>query len=72
MHVHIVQTLFENLFFLLSDLTYTKSHDTLTYQKYKKKVKKNGTLVYAQTALHFALNIAGISHMFLFVICFSN
>jgi hypothetical protein len=39
----------------------------------KKKVKKNGTIVYAQTALHFALNIGGISaqsHMLLFVICF--
>jgi hypothetical protein len=42
MHVHIVGTNSTRgfVFFLISDLTYTKSHDTLTYQKYKKKSKK--------------------------------
>jgi hypothetical protein len=48
---------------------------TLTYQKYKKKVKKNATIAYARIALHFALNIGGISaqsHMLLLVICFSS
>jgi hypothetical protein len=47
---------------------------TLAYQK-KKNVKENVIIVYAQTALHFALNIGSIStqfHMLLFVICFSS
>jgi hypothetical protein len=49
---------------------------TLTYQKYKKKNVKNRYYRHAQNALHFALNIGGISaqsHMLLlFVICFSR
>jgi hypothetical protein len=68
-------TFFEILIeiFILKTTVYHKY--TLTYQKYKKKVKKKATVVYVQTALHFALNIGGISaqsHMLLFVICFSG
>jgi hypothetical protein len=40
---------------------------TLTYQKYKKKVK-NATIAFARIGLHFALNIGSISaqsHMLL-------
>jgi hypothetical protein len=68
----------QNIIFEIGTHTYFSNSDRfyiLKIQAKRKCKKKTVTIVYPQTALHFALNICGISaqsHLLLFVICFSS